>query len=97
MTIVQGKPTIPDIVPLIEMYYTLPGNQVGGSLHIVLDDGNIERQHVEFCKKYALEQHDYVGAAIANMMLRMSLTQRKKLSRRSWYNWDEYRTKWFMS
>lgn len=84
MTIVPGKPTIPDVAPFIEMYYRLPGNSVGGSLHIVLDDGNIDRSFVEYCKEYALEKQDYFGAALANILLRMSLTQRKKLSRKSW-------------
>lgn len=73
------KPTIPEVAPLIAAYYAKPGNEVGGSLHIVLDDGNIERYHVEFCRRYAEEHNDPDGAALAEILLQCSITQRKKL------------------
>ena len=41
----------------------------GGSLHIVLDDGNWHRSDIEFCLSIAEEKHDYVGISIAKLLL----------------------------
>jgi hypothetical protein len=38
-------------------WYRLPGNAVGGPLHIVLDDTNVEADHIEWCIEHA-EHHD---------------------------------------
>lgn len=84
MNIVRGKPTIPGIAPFIEMYYRMDGHSMGGSLHIVLEDQNVANQNVEWCLQYALERGDYFGAALANILLRMSTSQRWRLSHRSW-------------
>lgn len=73
------KPTIPEVLPLVRAYYAKPNNGVGGSLHLVLDDGNIETYWVEYCKQYALENNDPDGVALAELLLKMSYTQRKKL------------------
>lgn len=43
------KPTLPEVRPLIDAYYALPGNLAGGELHVVLDDGNYERHHIRWC------------------------------------------------
>ena len=53
-----------------------------GSLHIVLDDDNVENHHVEFCKKYAMENGDTEGAELAELLLGMSESQRLNLNRR---------------
>ena len=76
----MNKITIPEVMPLIKAYKDKPGNGVGGSLHIVLDDGNIGDSSIEFCKQYAQERNDIDGVAIANILLQMSKTQRKKIS-----------------
>lgn len=89
MTRPANKPTIPEVAPLIAAYYNLPNNGAGGSLHIVLDDANVERHHAEFCREYALEKGDWVGAALANILTRMSTTQRKKLAAGGWKRWGE--------
>jgi len=34
-------------------YYNTEGNGAGGSLHIVLDDGNLEDDSVRFCLRWA--------------------------------------------
>ena len=77
----EQKPTIPEVLPLVQAYYAKPGNGAGGSLHIVLDDGNIETHFVEFCKEYALENNDQDGVELAELLLHMSYTQRRKLYR----------------
>lgn len=44
----------------------------GGSLHIVTDDGNVEREHIEFCETYASERGDVAGVALAKLLLMLS-------------------------
>lgn len=74
------KPTVPDVLPLVRAYYAKPENGVGGNLHIVLDDGNVEDSHVRFCLDRAHEAGDADGIALAGLLLRMSRTQRLKLA-----------------
>lgn len=78
------KPTIPEVAPFIEMYYRMEGHEMGGSLHIVLEDQNVANHNVEWCREYALRSKDYFGAALANILLRMSTSQRWRLSHRAW-------------
>lgn len=85
----MNKPTIPEVIPLCREYYAKPGNCSGGSLHIVLEDGNIEDSHVRFCIEFAREEGDPDGVALAETLLSMSKTQRKRLSRESFYPWDQ--------
>lgn len=73
------KPTIPDVWPLVVAYYAKPGNGAGGNLHIVLDDGNVCDESVRFCLKEAKNKSDNDGVALAEKLLLMSKTQRKKL------------------
>jgi hypothetical protein len=40
------KPTLPEVRPLTDAYYKLPGNAAGGELHCVLDDYNYERRFI---------------------------------------------------
>ncbi len=54
-------------------------NAAGGSLHIVLDDGNLEDYSVDFCIKYAEEHADPAGVELARRIRTMSVTQRAKL------------------
>ncbi len=71
------KPTIPQVVERFAAYYKK--NPVWGSLHIVLDDGNYESNHVKFCVEYAKMTGDVEGESLANILLEMSSTQRLKL------------------
>jgi len=73
------KPTVPEVLPLVNQYYSHPKNGVGGNLHIVFEDGNIDDHSVEFCLEQAQEKKDKEGVVIANLLLQMSKTQRKKL------------------
>lgn len=74
------KPTVPEVRPLIERYGSMPGNGVGGSLHIVLDDDNLSDDNVDSCRQHAAQKGDYEGEGLAILLLRMSRTQRSKLS-----------------
>lgn len=87
----MAKSTIPQVLPLLQAYYEMEGNSLGGSLHVVLDDGNVDDGTVEFCHSYAMREHELVGghlvavepdrlgAALALVLLAMSKTQRRKL------------------
>lgn len=74
-----NRPTVPELRPRLQAYLDVPGNSCGGSLHIVVDDGNCDDSSVRFCIEYAEEHGDTEGAAIAREMLRMSKTQRAKV------------------
>ncbi len=63
-------------------YHDLDGN--GGSLHLFLSDGNYEREHVEFCWKWAYDHNDPEGAALANVLLELTDEQRERLYGEMW-------------
>ena len=80
------KVTIPEIVPWLQEYYAQPdppgyqgAHGMGGSLHIVLEDGNIKNTHLHWCEQHALTQGDDLGAFLARALLAMTYRQRKKL------------------
>lgn len=75
------KPTIPEVEQRFRDYYNSPGNGAWGSLHVVLDDGNVRDDCVQFCIDIAKERGDTEGAALAEILLRMSRTQRNKIGR----------------
>lgn len=76
----QRKPTIPEVLPRFLAYYA--DNLAWGSLHIVLDDYNVDDASVRFCIDWAAEQDDHEGWALARILLRMSRTQRGRLARK---------------
>lgn len=80
----SDRPTVPDVLPLVIAYCERPGNAVGGSLHIVLDEGNVHDDHVRFCIRSARERSDSYGEQLGVLLLAMSKTQRLKLSQRAW-------------
>ena len=80
----MDKPTIPEVMPLVKAYYAMPGNSVGGNLHIVLSDGNIEDSHIEFCLGECILHGDTKGSELCKLLLLMSKTQRRKIYMRSW-------------
>lgn len=79
MTIKSGqmKPTIPEVIDRFRAYYKL--NPMWGSLHVVLEDMNVNDADVEFCRNWAIEHSDPEGAELAEILLRMSKTQRSKI------------------
>jgi len=62
---------------LIALYYTR--HATGGSLHIVLDDGNLDDDAIARCLKSTQETRDYEGEAIAKCLLELSLDERKAM------------------
>lgn len=79
------KPNIPTVQQLVNAYYRLPGNESGGSLHIVLEDNNVQDSSVQFCIEWAKKDGDIYGTLLGEVLLRMSKTQRLKLGISSAY------------
>lgn len=63
---------------LIARYCKRPKNSVGGSLHIVIDDCNYERQFIQYCIEFAEMRKDYSGARLGRLLFIASRTQRIK-------------------
>lgn len=74
------KPTIPEVRDRFAAYHEAPGNGVWGSLHIVLEEGNVRDCHIAASIDWAEERGDREGVELLRILLRMSTTQRKKLA-----------------
>jgi hypothetical protein len=77
----RKKPTARRVTELAQYFREQPSNSVGGSLHIVLDDENIETRHVQFCIDQATAAGDLLGVALGSALIKCSYTQRRKVSR----------------
>jgi hypothetical protein len=71
--------TIPDVIERFRAYHDV--HLAWGSLHVVLDDGNVRDDDVQFCLDYARDQGDDEGEALARILSTMSKTQRRKIGR----------------
>lgn len=72
------KPTIPEVLPIARRY--VAKHPAGGSLHIVLDDGNFRDSSVECCEQDARDRGDSDGEELAKLLRKMSKTQRRKIA-----------------
>lgn len=68
----EDPPTALEVKALIRAWYAMPEHGAGGSLHIVLDDGNWERDSIEFCRGYAAERGDIAGVCFSELLLTCS-------------------------
>jgi len=60
-------------------YYAKYGNECGGSLHVVLDDGNVDDDSVRFCCNWAADNQDADGVDLANKLLTITEDMRHEL------------------
>jgi len=74
-----GRPTVPDVLPLVRAIYARPGGGVGCCLHIVTDDGNLEQSNVDFCVQTAIERGHADCLEAARLLAQMSKTQRARV------------------
>lgn len=74
-----NRPNVYQVVAVAREYYSVPGNAVGGSLHIVLDDGNLGDSDIEWCLGEAFRNDDQAGVFLAYILLQLSSTQRRKV------------------
>ena len=73
-----------EVTTLAKAYVKKKGNLSGGHLHIVLCDMNLDDSSVMFCWKAATKAGDTDGEALAEAMLGLSMTQRKKVRQDCW-------------
>lgn len=59
------KPFLPQ---LIKFYYEDLGRLAGGSLHVALDDGNLDAEMIFHCQEFALKEGDSFGYFLATLM-----------------------------
>jgi len=76
----SNKPTVSDLLPVVRTYYAKDGNNCGGHLHIVLEDGNCRDSDVQFCLDECVEHRDIDGVCLCVQLMQLSKTQRMKLS-----------------
>jgi len=76
-------PTVASCISKGRSYYEA-GNPCGGALHIVLDDGNVERSHVEWCLAYAKEIGDADAFELAQDLLELTDAQREEVYEQFW-------------
>ncbi len=69
-----------DLVPLIRAVYK--GHGAGCCWHVVFDDGNIDRECIDFCAKEAAARDCKPCLALARVVGQFSLTQVSKAQKR---------------
>jgi hypothetical protein len=79
---VDGKITIPEVIDGFANYYRQPGNAAWGSLHCVLDDGNVRDKDVQGCIDHAVEKGDAEGERLGRILLTLTKSQRLRLGRK---------------
>ena len=74
------KPYMFALKELCECFYTLPGCEAGGPLHVLLDDDNYDIDSVIFCMCKSLRSEDEIVRTIGSLICReyiaMSLEER---------------------
>jgi len=78
------KPSMSDVSEMVLDYLSHPENGVGGSLHIVLDDGNTDNDSVAYCRKYAAEVGDDAGVRLADALALLTEEDRDALYANRW-------------
>jgi hypothetical protein len=75
---------------LVKVLYEELGERAGGLLHIVLDDGNLEDEHIQWCIEYCNREENAnridkdICFEIAQRMLRLNYIERVLV----YYQWD---------
>ena len=70
------KPSLPEVKPIVEAYYLLPGNGAGGELHVVLDDGNTKPYFIASTLKRTEKTETQW---LCRVLLMLSPSQRRRL------------------
>lgn len=76
------KPFLPQ---LIKFYYEDLGRLAGGSLHIVLDDGNLGADMIYHCQEFAQKEGDSFGYFLATLMREFDTEELEKMYENGWY------------
>jgi hypothetical protein len=79
-----------EVCALVRVLYDDMGDGAGGMLHIVLDDGNIDDDDIQWCIEYCnreenADRHDKETCLeVAHRMLNLSIEERMLV----YYQWD---------
>lgn len=74
------KPTVPEVIPLVRFYCAQEEAEgLGGRLHSFVEDGNCEQADIEWHLEDAKNHCDELAIAICRVLLKMSMTQRRKI------------------
>lgn len=68
-----------------KQYIANTGNGVGGSLHIVIYDGNTEDRFIDFCIEQAEVREDTEGVRLGKILRNMSEIERDELVDKLWH------------
>ena len=71
--------TVPPVVEQAVALYERPGGSVGCCLHVVLSDGNLETDMLRFCFDRSVETSHADCKELAQNMLLMTRSQRKRV------------------
>ncbi len=75
----------PFVNQLIQYYYKDLSNAAGGYLHIVLDDGNIEHEFIQFCKTECEKNGDSFGIFLCDLLLTFTEDELWNLYEKDWF------------
>ena len=73
------KPTAVFMQKIVDAFYELAGNGVGGNLHIVTDDLNVGAEQVEWCREQAQQGGDRDGVFLAELLLQFTEAEREEI------------------
>lgn len=83
------NPHLDTIKEYVGCLYHLEGCSVGGLLHILLDDDNIEDEHICWCLgeclKHPEREESKLGQLICEEYLKLSMQERRLLCYCNWY------------
>jgi hypothetical protein len=74
------QPTVPHVAEKLHAYRMTEGNYVGGVVHIVVDDGNVEQAHADWCLDQARANGDPADIEIATLVAALSDAERRELA-----------------
>lgn len=74
------KPTIPEVLLLVKAWYAKLDNEGGGIFHVILEDGNHEQHWAVKALEDARATGDTDAILLAEKLVAISPTQRRKLA-----------------
>jgi len=89
MTLARPRHQAPTVELLQRFMRYYHDNPTWGSLHVILEDGNLHDSDVKWCLELAASLNDAEGEALAYELLKMSVTQRRKLYDGQYAVWDQ--------
>lgn len=78
MLAIHAPFTARDVRALISAFRDRDENALGGNLHLVIEDGNLDDGSVQMCLDLARKNGDAIGEVIAAALLTMTEEQRDR-------------------